>query len=301
MTTLTATRGLPASGKTTWAKQIVADADRATVRVNRDDLRLMLDGKPLYTHLAEQRVSTAQQASVAELLRSGVDVIVDDTNLRARYLRNWADLAVRTGAEFTVEDFTHVPVDECVRRDSNRPNSVGKDVILGMHQRFLAGRQLPLPVPARNETAPGRLYVPNLTLPAAVMVDIDGTVALHHGVRDPYDTNLYHLDLPNEPVITAVNAMFLTGHEVVFCSGRDETYRAATEEWLNKHVSIPRAGLFMRKAGDTRRDDVIKLELFDEHIRDQFWVACVFDDRDRVVQAWRGIGLTVLQVADGAF
>lgn len=146
-----------------------------------------------------------------------------------------------------------------------------------------------------------RLYVPNATLPAAVMVAIDGTVALHHDVRDPYDTSRYHLDLPNEPVITAVRAMFLTGHEVVFCSGRDETYRDVTEAWLDEHVDIPRAGLFMRQAGDRRRDDVIKLELFDAHIRDQFRITCAFDDRDRVVQAWRGIGLTVLQVADGAF
>jgi predicted kinase len=301
MTRLTATRGLPASGKTTWAKQAVTDAEHPTVRVNRDDLRLMLDGKPLYTHPAEQRVTTVQQTSVGELLRSGVNVIVDDTNLRSRYLRNWAELAARHGAEFAVEDFTGVAVEECVRRDSNRPNSVGKDVILSMHQRFLAGRALPLPVPEVPGVAQGRLYVPDPSLPAAVMVDIDGTVALHHGVRDPYDTSSYHLDQPNAAVIGAVNSMYLAGHLVVFCSGREDTFRDVTAQWLDEHVSIPYSGLFMRKAGDKRRDDVIKLELFDKHIRGHYRVACVFDDRDRVVQAWRGIGLTVLQVAEGAF
>lgn len=301
MTRLTVTRGLPASGKTTWAKQVVVEAERPTVRVNRDDLRLMLDGEPLYTHPAEQRVSTVQQASVAELLRSDVNVVVDDTNLRSRYLRNWAHLAARVGAEFAVKDFTHVPVNECVRRDSNRPNSVGRNVILGMHQRFLAGRELPLPVPILGGQVIGRPYTPNPTLPAAVMVDIDGTIALHDGVRDPYDTSRYHLDRPNEPVIAAITAMYLVGHLVLFCSGRDETHRAVTEAWLDEHVDLPRAGLFMRGAGDLRRDDLIKLELFDTHIRDRYRVACVFDDRARVVQAWRGIGLTVLQVAEGAF
>ncbi len=305
MTTLTATRGLPGSGKSTWTvQQLDSSAPGTLARCNRDSYRLMLHGRPRHgDQVCEDQVTIAQHAAIERLLRAGVDVIVDDTNLRQRNLRNLAELAWRTGADFAVQDFTNVPLEECIRRDASRDGHacVGEEVVRALHRKFLAGRALPLPVPAADEAVIGRPYVPDLRLPAAVMVDIDGTVALHDGVRDPYDASLYHLDLPNEPVITAVNAMFLTGHEVVFCSGRDETYRDVTEEWLDKHINIPRAGLFMRKAGDVRRDDVIKQELFDAHIRDHFQVTCVFDDRDRVVQAWRGIGLTVLQVADGAF
>jgi hypothetical protein len=270
------------------------------VRVNRDDLRLMLDGEPLYTHLAEKRVSAVQQASVAELLRSGVDVIVDDTNLRARYLRVWAEMADRLGVEFQVQDFTDVDVEECVRRDLTRARPVGEEVIRTMHARFLAGQPLPLAVP-EIPAAVGRPYIPNPALPAAVMVDIDGTVALHVGVRGPFDTARYHLDRPNSDVIAAVNSMYLAGHLVVFCSGRDDAFRDVTQAWLDEHAAIPHSGLFMRPAGDRRRDDVVKLELFDRHIRDRFAVTCVFDDRDRVVKAWRSIGLTVMQVAEGAF
>ncbi|PRY35390.1 AAA family ATPase [Umezawaea tangerina] len=302
MTRLIVTRGLPASGKTTEAKRLLGEAEPGSlVRVNRDDLRDLMHGRGYHLHVTEKQVSLAQRASVEALLRSGVDVIVDDTNLRVRYLRAWVDLATKLGAELEVRDFTDVDVEECVRRDRDRARPVGEEVIRKAHSRFLAGQALPLPVPTPRTTAIGRPYVANSALPATVMVDVDGTVALHAGVREPFDTSRYHLDVPNHPVIAAVNSMYLAGHLLVFCSGRDDTYRDVTEEWLGEHVQIPYAGLFMRPAGDRRRDDVVKLELFDRHIRDQYAVTCVFDDRDRVVRAWRSIGLTVMQVAEGAF
>lgn len=305
MTTLTAYRGLPGCGKTTEAERVLAEAAPGTLaRCNRDTYRQMLHGRPHHGDRAcEDQVTIAQHAAIERLLRAGVDVLVDDTNLRVRNLRNLAEIAWRCGADFEVRDFTDVPLEDCIRRDAQRSGHahVGEDVVRALYRKFLAGRELPLPVPQPTDRLTGRPYVPDLTKPAAVMVDVDGTVALHDGVRDPYDTSLYHLDLPNTPVITAVNAMFLTGHEVLFCSGRDEDFRDVTEKWLAEHVRIPHAGLFMRPAGDRRRDDVVKLELFDAHIRDRFAVKCVFDDRDRVVQGWRSIGLTVLQCADGAF
>jgi len=57
----------------------------------------------------------------------------------------------------------------------------------------------------------------------------------------------------------------------------------------------------MRQAGDKRRDSIVKLELFDRHVRDYYDIAFVLDDRQQVVDAWRVIGLTVFQVAPGDF
>lgn len=57
----------------------------------------------------------------------------------------------------------------------------------------------------------------------------------------------------------------------------------------------------MRPAGDHRRDAIVKRELFDLHIRHQYRVTHVLDDRTQVVQMWRALGLTCLQVADGDF
>ena len=139
------TRGLPASGKTTFSRGL----QPLVARVNRDDLRRMLHGRPMYTPRAERQVTLVQTAAVEGLLRAGADVVVDDTNLRSRTVRGWATLAARCGASFEVYDFTDVPVDECVRRDAARDESVrvGEAAIRWMYDRYLKGRTLPLPIP----------------------------------------------------------------------------------------------------------------------------------------------------------
>ncbi len=214
MTRLLITRGLPASGKTTFARKL----QPGVVRVNRDDIRRMLHGCRLFTQWAEGQVTHVQRASVEALLRAHADVIVDDTNLRAKTVREWAELAARFGATFEVHDFTDVPLDECLRRDAERDpdDQVGAEGINRMHQRYLAGRNLPLPVPWVEPGGPGVVYEPDPELPPAVLVDIDGTVALMAG-RSPYDWGRVGSDLPNQPVIAAVRAMHAAGHAIVFC------------------------------------------------------------------------------------
>lgn len=303
--TLLILRGLPASGKTTYARALVDAAAAGTMaRLNRDDIRAMTlpAGYRQPQAVAEALVSTMQHDPIPHLLRAGVDVVIDDTNLRARHVRNLAQLAAQAGAPWEcVDRFLQVDVDECVRRDAARDRPVGEDVIRGMHARFLNGRT-ELPAPVLDVAVAGKPYVPVLGTPCAVMVDIDGTVALH-GDRDPYDTSRYHEDTPNRAVIDTVCMAWEAGHRVVFCSGRSAEFREATEAWLHEHVLPQGAGweLHMRPTGDIRNDAVVKLELFDEHIRDRFDVRFVLDDRDRVVAAFRSIGLTVMQVAPGNF
>jgi predicted kinase len=154
MTKLLITRGLPASGKTTFARALQPDV----VRVNRDDLRRMLHGRRLYTDRAEREVTLVQRASVEALLRKGISVIVDDTNLGAEVVRRWATLAARHQATFEVHDFTGVPLEECIRRDAERDpaDHVGEAGIRRMHQQYLAGRTLPLPLPYAETGEPER-------------------------------------------------------------------------------------------------------------------------------------------------
>ncbi|MBB5872024.1 putative kinase [Allocatelliglobosispora scoriae] len=292
MSTLTITRGLPGSGKTTWAK-----AQPGAVRVNRDELRLMLHGGRVGTGTAEVQVTRASRAAIEALLRAGTDVICDDTNLRARVVRELAELAASAGAGVVVEDFTGVPVEVCVERDAGRPEPVGEAVIRGMHQRYLAGKRGPLTLMEPQAVA---VYTPDPTKPSAIMVDLDGTVAII-GDRSPYDAHRAHVDLPNTPVITAVRAMHAAGHVVIYCSGRTDDSRAVTEKWLAEHVGVPYEALHMRATGDTRKDSIVKTEFFNERIRDHYQVVAVFDDRNQVVRAWRDLGLTVFQVAEGNF
>jgi predicted kinase len=137
MATLTITRGLPGSGKTTWAR-----GQRGHVRVNRDDLRRMMHGGPLLMGWSETQVTLAQHAQVAALLRAGVNVICDDTNLRRETVRDLRRLGRECGAEVVIRDFTEVPLEVCIARDATRPpdERVGEETIRGMHRRYLAGR-----------------------------------------------------------------------------------------------------------------------------------------------------------------
>jgi predicted kinase len=310
MSELLITRGLPASGKTRWAKQLLAERRVGSIiRLNRDDLRRMMlpatYREPFFP--AEELVTKVQHGPITELLRAGVDIIIDDTNMRARSVRTVAALAERADATWSVVDFLDVPLEECLRRDAARENSVGEDVIRRMYQKYLSGGRT-LPVPTVDAQVTGKPYVRCAVgeLPRAVMVDIDGTVACH-GSRNPFDTSRYHEDTPNWDIVEAVRMEMRAGNSILFCSGRSEEFRDVTATWLEKHVmqterlDVRWWRLFMRPTSDTRNDAVVKLELFDQHIRGQFDVRRVYDDRDRVVKAWRSIGLTVLQVSDGNF
>ncbi|MBL7255132.1 phosphatase domain-containing protein [Paractinoplanes lichenicola] len=298
MTRLLITRGLPASGKTTFARTL----QPRVVRVNRDDLRRMLHGRRLYTDWAEAQVTLAQRTTVDALLRTGASVIVDDTNLRDDAVRRWVRMAARHGARFEVHDFTDVPLEECLRRDATRSEDerVGADGIRRMHETYLAGKTLPLPIPYGETGGPGVIEDPPVELPPAILVDIDGTVALMNG-RRPYDWHRVGQDTPNRAVIEAVRAMHAAGNAIVFCSGRDEVSRAETEAWLDLYVDVPYEALFMRPAGDNRKDAVVKQEIFTTEISHRWRIAGVFDDRQQVVRMWRELGLTVFQVAEGDF
>lgn len=304
MTQLVITRGMPGSGKTTYARQWVADDRAHRARVNRDDLRAMLDDGAFVKGVTEPRVIAARDAAISSLLRQGVDVICDDTNLPQRTARDLVRLAARAGAELAVVDMTDVPLETCLLWNGRRADKlpVPEDAIRDMHSRYLAGRGFPLPLPEEtaDTTAVGALYEPKPGTPPAVLVDIDGTVALK-GARSPFDETRVHEDRPNLPVIEAVRQEHATGQRVIFMSGRTDACRGATEEWLRVHVGVPWEALHMRPAGDMRKDSVVKRELFDAHVREHYDVRRVYDDRGQVVAMWRSLGLTCLAVAEGNF
>jgi len=142
VTKLIVTKGLPGSGKTTWAK---AESERTgAILVSRDDLRAMLHpgSWPFGDLMWEARCTVAQHALIEALLRDGASVIVHDTNLNRDHRHALLDIAIKTRAYQAVKSFTDVPLEECIARDAARPNPVGEAVIRGMWQKYLAPKEV---------------------------------------------------------------------------------------------------------------------------------------------------------------
>lgn len=143
----------------------------------------------------------------------------------------------------------------------------------------------------------------------AWIFDMDGTLAntdhrKHFLEQRPKDWDGWHsrahLDKPHNDIVELVVAGIELGYAIVICSGRGEEQRELTESWLAaNHVRFD--ALYMRRANDRRDDSIIKLELLERMREDGFNPVLAFDDRDRVVAAWRQAGIRCLQVAPGIF
>lgn len=134
-------RGLPASGKTTWAKKKLATLNRDGVRravlTNKDAIRKRLRAKGINS---ETRVIRRETELVTKAMKAGLQIIIDNTHFHPPHELRYRQLADEYGYKFEIKSFTHVSVEACVRRDLKRRNSVGEWVIRDMHSKYLSQR-----------------------------------------------------------------------------------------------------------------------------------------------------------------
>lgn len=300
-------RGLPASGKSTWAKAWVAEDPDGRARVNRDDIRYSVFGKGW--GVDEEYVTKLQHAALRYAFEVEKDVVSDDTNLNSKFVRKLMKIAAEYGYDIEWNDsFLDVPLVECCKRDMVRNPSVGSDVIQSMYQRYMrSGSKLRRPQLDAEEPYKAEPYVPNPDLPEAVLVDLDGTIAHNDGHRGFFEWSKVGNDKPHDDVIRLVQMFWENGVKPIFISGREDVCFSESYYWIKRHVfdTIGKFDfdpkLIMRKAGDGRKDSNVKLEIFDREIRNNYNVVACLDDRNQVVNAYRSIGLRVLQVAPGDF
>ena len=282
-------RGLPGSGKTTFAKKLVEEHN--WVRINKDEIRRYLveasTGKWKWSPKYEGDVIRIRDDRITKALEEGRNVVVDDTNFGTKHEARCKQLADQFKAKFKVKEFFHIPVNECIRRDSLREGDakIGEGVIQGMAEKYGL-----IPVKIVKD--------PNLS--TAIIVDIDGTVAKHVN-RSPYDTAKCEEDELIEPISSIIHT--LVDHmnlSLIFVSGRDAKFRKQTINWLDTN-GFTDYKLFMRPIDDIRKDYIIKTEIFENEIRGKWNILLVLDDRNQTVLGWRQLGLTCLQVATEAF
>lgn len=282
-------RGLPASGKTTYAKEWIAEDESNRVGVEKDEIRrntaLFKDG--VYNHKRgdEAIVIKERDRFIDEALSQDKSVISSDTNLINKHISQMSSIAEKYGAEVEIKNFLDVPIKELLRRDVLRSNPVGEQVIRRMFHESV--KTLPTFLKFDQE------------LPFVVVSDMDGTLTLGPKNRSPYDWSKVGNDDINLGVSHLLDGVELINYCKVFIfSGRDSVCRPETEEWLKKNC-IDYDELYMRKENDNRSDEIIKAELIEEYIRDKYNVLIWFDDRAKVSTMLRDVyGINVAQVGD---
>lgn len=144
-----------------------------------------------------------------------------------------------------------------------------------------------------------------------IVVDIDGTIAkvgdrLKYLQQEKKDWDAFYEhcdeDEPIDEMCQLVADLFVLGRDIVFCTGRRESVREKTRNWLTQNViSTYDDELLMRKDGDWRRDTEVKPELLAKAGITPDDVYFILEDRDSMVAKWRELGYRCLQVADGKF
>lgn len=296
MTKIIFLKGLPASGKSTWANQYILDNPN-TFRVNKDDIRNLLHNG-VYSKANEMEVIDYQFNLVATWLAEGKTVIIDNTHLAWTHEEDYRELANDFDAEFEIKSFLDVSVDTCLERNSKRiwKERVPDKVILSM------GRSVGM-YPEWEKEFDKVLQSP--LLPPAIIVDIDWTIAKMEG-RSPYDYSKVGTDSVHWDVVKLIE--YYTEwffHEmgqsikIILCSGRPDSCRNATEAWLEAN-KIDYDELHMRASDDKRKDCQVKYEILLDLIK-KFNILASFDDRMQVVTMWREAWLRCFQVANWNF
>lgn len=284
--------GISGAGKSTYSQQFIDDY----VRINRDDLRrtfyMMSPGDNYYSHpdfkQRENLITQVTEQIMYDALNQEKNVLLDNTHLQLKYIKDilrkfnhLADIEIK---------FFDIPLKEAKERVGNRDSIQDLDYINRQFNEYNKLREQLKDEPLFHpQTNPHIEF--DQSLPKTYIFDIDGNLALK-GDRDIFDDNKLHLDTEITPVGETLRALYNQGYKVIFLSGRQDSCREQTEQWLrDNNLWMEDSEMFMRKAKDQRCDSIVKEELLREFIVPKYNVIGVFDDRLRVNRTWYKLGV----------
>lgn len=286
-------RGIPGSGKTEFAVRWVSAEPIWRIRVSRDEISLQLFDT-FYDQLTSEHqigtVSHMQHSMVNGALKAHLSVVIDDPNLDAQTIREWMSLADRYKVKFDYKDF------EVDFTTALKNTQMPEDNFRKIYNFTVKGKLNPMPEKpeVQHLDASSFTYVADETLPKAIVCDIDGTLARMVG-RSPFAYHRVGEDTLIENVAAVVKRL-AEDHQIVFMTGREDSCRELTTDWLEGHGFVVDE-MYMRSEGDTETpDQQLKLDLFNDNVRHRFNVVGVFDDRRKVCKMWEEIGLTLFRV-----
>jgi predicted kinase len=130
------TQGIQGSGKTTWAKAWVAEDPEHRIRINNDDITSMW-GQPFGTPGLYERLKMFRQLMITRAIQDNLDIVVDNMNLSASSLKEVQEIVKNFDYEIEYKDFTKVPLEVCIERDSKRLNPIGSKIITDTYKKYI--------------------------------------------------------------------------------------------------------------------------------------------------------------------
>jgi hypothetical protein len=140
-----------------------------------------------------------------------------------------------------------------------------------------------------------------------VIIDIDNTLSIANDrfklaekPNGKIDWDFVHAsenmikDKPNLPMIELAKNYKQIGFEIIILTGRPESTRKVTKEWLQKY-NIPYNKLYMRSWEDNfLKAPDFKRKIYETEIKED--VFCAYDDDQRVIDVWVELGITSFKV-----
>ena len=102
-------------------------------------------------------------------------------------------------------------------------------------------------------------------------------------------------DVEQEDVTGVIKSLIESGHKVIITSARNERHREITEKQLAK-FGIKHEAMFLRADDDFRGDELVKEDLLGKIREAGYDPKVAFDDRQKVVNKWRELGIPCHQV-----
>ena len=291
-------QGIQGSGKSTWAKAWAKEDPEHRVRLNYDDLRNMMG--TYWVPSREKMLIVMEEAFLKHSILKGYDIVIDNMNLNPKTIEKYEKWAKEYS--YTLEKkLFDTPVEECIRRDKERPNPIGEVVIKrtwNIYRNYIIQESI--------KKMKSKELIQDPGLPDFILVDLDATLFLYTNGRPFYGDGLNPEDIlkdePIEATITLVKAYQDSGGIVIGLSGREDkpAIRENTIKKCKMH-GVHLDALILRPLDSRKRGDVSKKELFEQHIKGKYYVDFALDDSTKVVKMYRDLGLTCLQPNDGKF
>lgn len=298
------TRGIPGSGKSTWAKFWVSEDPEHRIRFNWDDMRNMMgpywvpSREPINKHILWAAVNSAAYND------RPYDIVIDNMNLNPKDWKQYEDWILNynnslnseeTNTQYVLEfkDF-FTPIEECVKRDSMRINPIGEKTIREIYNKYRHFIQT-----TNVEKYVNNLIKPDPNKPYCVVIDMDSTTCFNINKRPWYGKGAAEEminDIENPGVCDIIRTLE-SQYPIIVATGRDTSQAEVTEQWLNQHNIHP-TECYYRKYNDFRKGPEIKKEQI-EKIMEKYNILVIFEDCEPIVKMYRDLGLTVLQPNKG--